>query len=417
MLRALRHRNYRLFFGGQGISLVGTWMQSIALSWLIYRLTNSSLALGAVGFVSQLPLFVLAPLAGVLADRLNLHRVLIATQTLAMLQALTLSVLSLTGIVEVWHVFVLSLVIGLVNAMDMPARQAFVVQMVTDPSDLPNAIALNSSLVNSARLLGPSIAGVLIAAWGEGVCFLLNGLSYLAVIAALMAMRIPRRTQARQHTPMLEDLGQGFRYAFGFPPIRAVLLLLALVSLVGMPYSVLMPVFAAKVLGGGPHTLGFLMAATGAGALTGVLLLAFRTTVVGLGRTIARAALLFGAGLIAFALSRVLWLSLALLVITGFGLMQQLASSNTVLQIIVEEDKRGRVLSLYAMAFMGMVPFGSLLAGALADTIGAPGTLIAGGAACIIGGAVFASRLRALRELVRPIYVQKGLLPKAEVAP
>jgi MFS family permease len=415
-LRALRHRNYRLFFFGQGISLIGTWMQSIALSWLVYRLTRDPLALGLVTFVSQLPMLLLAPMAGVLADRLNLHRVLVATQTLALLQALTLAALTLTGVVAVWHVFVLSLCIGLVNAMDMPARQAFVVQMITDRGDLPNAIALNSSLVNGARLLGPSIAGVIIAGWGEGICFLLNGISYVAVISALLLMRITPRPAQTKHDPVFAGLVAGLRYAFGFAPIRAVLLLLALVSLVGMPYSLLMPVIANQVLHGDSRTFGFMMAATGVGAMAGVLLLAARTSALGLGRTIARSALLFGAGLIAFALSRSLWLSLALLVLTGFGLMQQLTSCNTVLQTIVDEDKRGRVMSLYATAFLGMVPFGSLMAGALAKWIGAPETLLFGGAAVLVGGVVFATRLPALRELVRPIYVAKGILPPAPEA-
>ncbi len=413
-VRALRHRNYRLFFAGQAISMIGTWMQTIALGWLVYRLTGRPMALGAVGFASQLPMFLLAPLAGVLADRLNLHRVLIATQSLAMIQALTLAALTLTGAVAVWHVLLLSLLIGLINAMDMPARQAFVPQMIEDQCDLPNAIALNSSLVNGARLLGPSIAGVLIATWGEGVCFLLNGVSYLAVIAALLAMKIASRPRVGEPDHVLTDLRQGFAYAFGFPPIRAVLLLLALVSLVGMPYAVLMPVFATEVLRGGPHTLGFLMAATGVGAMGAVLRLASRRSAIGLGRMIAQASLLFGLGLIAFAWSRTLWLSLILLLVTGFGLMQQLASSNTILQTIVEEDKRGRVMSFYSMAFMGMAPFGSLLAGSLAEWIGGPGALMLGGVSCVVGSIIFASRLPALRRLLRPIYARKGLLPTTE---
>jgi MFS family permease len=410
-LRALRHRNYRLFFAGQGISLVGTWMQRIALNWLVYELTHSATMLGLVGFAGQIPTFLLAPLAGVLSDRWNLHRVIVITQVLATIQALILAALDLTGTTQVWHVLVLSIFLGVVNAFDMPARQTFVVQMLESPADLPNAIALNSFLVNSARLLGPSIAGVLIAAVGEGVCFLLNGLTYVPVVAALLAMKLRPRQQTPDHKHVLHGLKEGFVYAFGFPPIRAILLLLALVSLVGMPYAVLMPVFADKILHGGPRTLGFLMAATGLGAIAGALVLARRSSVVGLGRLIAWSAGLFGAGLIAVSLSRLLWLSLLLLAITGFAMMQQMAASNTVLQTIVADEKRGRVMSFYTMSFMGMVPFGSLLAGGLAGWVGAPNTLLIGGCACVVGAAGFALALPGLRVLVRPIYVDKGIIP------
>lgn len=388
-------------------------MTRIATSWLVYRLTGSALLLGAVGFAGQIPSFLLAPFAGVLVDRWNRHRLLIATQVLAMLQSLGLAILTLTGSVQVWHIILLSVFQGLINAFDMPARQAFVVEMVEKREDLPNAIALNSSMVNAARLLGPSIGGVIIAAVGEGWCFMLDSISYLAVIASLLAMKItPRPTKHLKEARMLQQLREGWKYASGFAPIRKVLLLLALVSLVGMPYTVLMPVFANEILHGGPNTLGLLMAASGLGALSGALLLAARKSVLGLGKYIPLMAGAFGAGLIAFSFSRVLWLSLLLMVVTGLGFMVQMAASNTVLQTIVDEDKRGRVMSFYTMAFMGTAPFGSLLAGSVADKIGAPFTLLFGGLGCILGALWFATSLPALRRDVRPIYVKIGILPE-----
>jgi MFS family permease len=413
MLRALKHRNYKLFFSGQSISLVGTWMTRIATSWLVYRLTGSALLLGIVGFAGQIPSFILAPLAGVLVDRWNRHRLLIATQVLALLQSLAMAVLALAGIIKIWHVVVLSIFQGLINAFDMPARQAFVVEMVERREDLPNAIALNSSMVNAARLLGPSIGGVVIATVGEGWCFMLDSISYLAVIASLVAMRLtPRIIKQTKERRVLQQLREGWKYASGFAPIRKVLLMLALVSLVGMPYTVLMPLFANEILHGGPNTLGLLMAASGVGALFGALLLASRKSVLGLGKYIPLMAGAFGAGLIAFSFSRVMWLSMSLMVVTGFGFMIQMAASNTVLQTIVEEDKRGRVMSFYTMAFMGTAPFGSLLAGSVADRIGAPHTLMFGGLGCIIGALWFATSLPALRRDVQPIYVKMGILPE-----
>lgn len=395
MVRALRSRNYRLYFGGQGLSLIGTWMQRIAMSWLVYRLTGSTLLLGVVGFASQIPTFILAPFAGVLADRADRRKVIIVTQTLAMLQALALAVLVLTGAVAVWQIIFLGILLGVVNAFDMPARQSFVVEMVENKEDLGNAIALNSSIVNGARLIGPSIAGVLVAAFGEGICFLVNGLSYLAVILALLAMRITRQEVRPQGPRGWRGMREGFFYAFSFAPIRAVLLLLALASLMGMPYTVLMPVFAKDILHGGPSTLGFLMGATGVGALAGGLYLASRRTVLGLGRFIPFATGIFGLGLVAFSFSQLLWLSLLLLLLIGFGLTAQAASSNTVLQTIVDEDKRGRVMSFYTMAFMGMVPFGSLLAGGLASLIGTPRTVMVGGLVCLLNALLFIQRISA----------------------
>lgn len=385
-------------------------MQRIALAWLVYRLTNSAFLLGAVGFAGQIPTFILAPVAGVFADRWNRRKVLIVTQSLAMTQALILSALVLTGTLVIWHIFVLSMFLGVVNAWDTPVRQAFMVEMVEKKEDLSNAIALNSSMVNSARLLGPSLAGILIATVGEGICFLLNCISYLAVIAALAAMIIAPRDSARKRSGVWSGLTEGFTYAFGFAPMRSVLLLLALVSLMGMPYTVLMPVFAKDILHGGPHTLGFLMGASGVGALGGAVYLASRKSVLGLGKIIPLAAGLFGLGLIAFSRSHLLPLSILLMLATGFGMIVEMAASNTVLQTIVDDDKRGRIMSFFTMAFMGMTPFGSLLSGFLAGIIGAQNTLLLGGAACLIGAAVFAGKLPELRKLVRPIYVQKGIV-------
>jgi len=413
ILRALAHKNYRLFFAGQSISLIGTWMTRIATAWLVYRLTGSALLLGVVGFAGQIPSFLLAPLAGVLVDRWNRQRLLVITQVLAMFQSLALALLTMTGLIKMWHVIVLSVLQGLINSFDMPARQAFVVEMVEKREDLANAIALNSSMVNAARLLGPSIGGVVIAAVGEGWCFMIDAVSYIAVIASLLAMTITARViQPTKDANVFQQLREGWSYAAHFAPIRNVLLLLALVSLVGMPYTVLMPVFANDVLHGGPNTLGLLMAASGVGALVGALFLAARKTVLGLGKFIPLMAGAFGAGLIAFSFTRVLWLSLALMVVTGLGFMVQMAVSNTVLQTIVDEDKRGRVMSFYTMAFMGTAPFGSLLAGSVADRIGTPHTLLCGGIGCILGALWFATTLSDLRRDVRPIYERIGILPE-----
>jgi MFS family permease len=411
LLPALRSRNFRLFFAGQTISLIGTWIQQIAMSWLVYRLTGSAFVLGLVGFLGQLPGFVIAPFAGVLADRWNRHRMLLATQSLAMIQALLLAVLVLTGRITVPILLVLSAFLGVVNGFDIPTRQSFLVDMVEHKEDLANAIALNSSMFNAARLVGPALAGVVIALVGEGICFLLNGLSYVAVLSALLAMTIEPKPAMAEPPRVLQQLLEGFDYAFGFAPMRAVLLLVALVSLTGTPYTVLMPVMAADVLHGGPDTLGTLMAATGLGALVGALYLASRRSVLGLGRLIAGAAALFGLGLVAFAHSRSVALSVAVLAAVGFGMMVQMASSNTILQTIVDEDKRGRVMSLYTMAFTGMMPLGSLLAGGAASRFGAPATIAAGGAICIAGAALFAGQLPRLREQVRPLYVRLGIMP------
>jgi MFS family permease len=415
MFRALRHRNYALFFSGQMVSMIGTWMTRIAISWLIYRLTGSALLLGVVGFAGQIPSFILAPFAGVLVDRWDRHKVLVWTQVLAMVQSAALAVLDLTGTIQVSHVIWLAVFQGLINAFDMPARQAFVVEMVTDRKDLPNAIALNSSLVNGSRLIGPSIGGVIIAWVGEGWCFGIDAVSYLAVIGSLLAMTdLPEKVSEHiKDKNMLGQLREGFSYAAGFLPIRNILLLLAIVSLVGFPYTVLMPIFATDILHGGPNLLGFLMAASGIGALAGAAFLAARKSVLGLGRVIPLMAAVFGIGLVSFSFSRVVWLSLILMVVTGLGFMVQMATSNTLIQTIVDEDKRGRVMSFYTMAFMGTAPFGSLLAGSLADRIGAPHTLLIGGIGCVVAACWFYVALPRLRQFVRPIYKEKGIIAEA----
>ena len=412
LVRALRHRNYRLFFGGQGISLIGTWMTRVATGWLVYRLTGSAFLLGLVSFSSQIPILLLGPFAGVWVDRLNRHRVLVVTQALSMVQSFALAGLALAHIITVHEVILLNLFQGAINAFDMPARQAFLIEMVEDREDLGNAIALNSSLVNAARLIGPSVAGLLIAAVGEGYCFLVDGFSYMAVIASLLAMTVTPRVIEHVRASVLSELRDGWEYVRGFRPIWSILLLLAIISLVGMPYTTLMPIFAGKTLHGGAHTLGFMMGAVGVGALTGAVRLAARRSVLGLGRLIAMTSAGFGAGLIAFSLSRELWLSLLLLVVTGFCFMQQMASSNTILQTITEDSKRGRVMSFYSIAFQGVAPFGSLTAGAIASRIGAPHTLMIGGAICICGAGWFATQLPAIRRVVRPIYAQIGIIPE-----
>ena len=410
IVRALRHRNYRLFFPGQSISLVGTWITRVATSWLVYRLTGSALLLGVVGFCGQIPTLLLAPFAGVLVDRWDRHRILVITQVLSALQSLALAIPTFMGVITVADILVLQVVQGVINAFDTPARQAFVVQMIEEREDLPNAIALNSSMVNASRIIGPSVGGVIIAAAGEGWCFMIDAISYGAVVASLLMMRVSRLETARRDTRILEELRQGFRYVGGFAPVRSALLLLALVSTMGMPYTVLMPAIASRVLHGGPHTLGFLMTASGLGALAGALYLASRHTVLGLGRVMVAATIAFGAGLVGFSLSRTLWLSLVLLPIVGAGMMIEMASTNTILQTIVEEHLRGRVMAFYTMAFLGTAPIGSLIAGVAADRLGAPTTILLGGVTCVLAGVWFALALPSLRALVRPIYIERGIL-------
>jgi MFS family permease len=412
IFRSLKYRNYRLFFGGQSISLIGTWMQRVAMGWLVYRLSNSVLVLGIVAFAGQIPGFLLTPFGGVAADRYNRHKLLIITQILSLIQAAILSLLVLTDSVAIWHLVFLNIFLGTINAFDMPVRQAFVVEMIGKREDLGNAIALSSSMVNTAKVLGPSIAGVLIAAVGEGMCFLLNAISYLAVIASLFLMKITKVKTKSGLTTAWEQLKGGFAYAFGFAPIKYIIALLALVSLTGMSYIVLMPVFARDILHGGPRTMGFLMGASGIGALTGVVYLAGRKSVLGLEKIIAIASGLFGIGLICFSLSASIWTSMFFMLLAGLGMMVQMASCNIVLQTMVDDDVRGRVMSFYAMAFMGVTPFGSLLAGSLAHRIGAANTLLISGAFCVLGSVLFAMKIPSLRKMVHPIYARKGIVPE-----
>jgi MFS family permease len=411
--RALRHRNFRLFFGGQSISLIGTWMTRVATSWLVYRLTKSAILLGTVGFAGQIPTFLLAPFAGVIVDRIDRRKVLVWTQTLAMLQSLALAALTLSHRITIAEILVLSAFQGTINAFDMPGRQSFMIRMVEERSDLSNAIAINSSMVNMARLIGPSLAGIVIAATNEGWCFLIDGISYIAVIASLLMMRITHEQLHHHGATMLDQMRQGWEYVAGSLPIRSILMLFCIISLMGWPFTVLMPIFAAKVLGGGPHTLGFLMGAVGVGSLISALSLVLRRSVRGLTRMIPVAAAIFGAGLIAFGVSRNQWLSMAMMLVAGFGMMQGLTISNTILQTLVDEKLRGRVMSYYTMAFVGMAPFGSLLAGGLAHAIGAPHTVMVSGVACIAGSLWFWTRLNSIRREMRPIYQRLGIVPPA----
>ena len=401
MFRALRHRNYRLFFSGQIISLIGTWMQSVAQSWLVYSLTGSSLLLGIVGFASQIPVFLLAPAGGLVADRYSRHRIVVATQTTAMVLALILSALTLLKHIQVWQIIVLASLMGIVNAFDIPARQALIVEMVNS-DDLLNAIALNSAMVNSARILGPAIAGVMVAVIGEGWCFFANGVSYIAVLAGLLLMVVPAR-EPREGASALEGVVEGFRFVARTGPILALLLLLGLVSVTGMPYTVLMPIFADQILHGGARGLGWLMGASGIGALTGTLILAAKREVRGLGKWITLASAGFGGSMILFAFSQSFYLSMALLVPVGFSMMLQMASSNTLIQTMSPDGLRGRVMAIYSMMFMGMAPFGSLMAGALAERLGAPATVVIGGFACLLGAAIFAWRWPGLRGEARQL--------------
>jgi MFS family permease len=407
-LRALRHRNFQLFFSGQLISLVGTWMQNIAQDWLVYRLTGSSLLLGTVAFVNQIPIFLLAPVAGIVADRWNRHRIVIATQACSMLLALTLAILTLTGRIRIWEIMVLASLLGVVNAFDIPGRQAFLIDMV-GREDLLNAIALNSSMFNSARIIGPAIAGVLVALVGEGWCFLGNAVSYIAVIIGLLLMRLTKQAALQQEGSAIENMVEGFRFARHTAPVRALLLLVGFVSFAAMPYTVLMPIFAGNILHGGARQYSMLMIATGFGALFGALTLASKTGVNGLGKWVWMAASAFGISLILFSRSHHLWLSIAFLIPAGFGMMLQMGSTNTLLQVMVPNRLRGRVMSLYSMMFIGMGPIGALIAGVIAARIGAPWTVCIGGAICLTGGLVFARQLPAMRPVARQLILAQEM--------
>jgi len=416
IVRAFRYRNYRLFFMGQGISLVGTWMQSMSMSWLIYRLTNSPFLLGLVYFIGQIPVFILTPIAGVLADRVSRKEIIVVTQSLSMVQAFILAALSLSGKIAVWHIIILSFLLGIVNAFDVPVRQAFVADLIEKKSDLGNAIALNSLIFNGARVIGPSIAGVLIMLVGEGFCFLLNGISFCAVLFALILIKIKKRSCIHKHHRLFYNMKEGFSYVVSSPPIRIILVLISVISVFGVFYPVIMPVFSLKILKGGAQTLGFLMGGTGFGAFAGALFLASRSGPCGLEKIIPRAMIIFGISIIAFSLSRIFWLSLVLMIFAGFGMMVQIAASNTVLQSITDDDKRGRVMSFYTIAFMGMVPLGSLLAGALTGKIGGTYTLILSGLTCLIGSAVFFKKIHLIQEAITgkimheeyPLYEKDG---------
>ena len=407
-LRALRHRNFQLFFAGQLVSLIGTWMQNVAQAWLVYRITGSSALLGMVGFAGQIPVFFISPLGGLVADRYSRQRTVIATQASAMILAFILAALTLTGRVQVPHIFVLAALLGVVNAFDIPARQSFLVEMV-GREDLINAIALNSSMFNGARIVGPAVAGILVAAIGEGWCFFANGVSYIAVIIGLIMIKVPPAAVPKKASA-ISHIAEGFRFAARKTPIRALLLLLGLVSLTGMPYAVLMPVFADHIFHSGARGLGILMGFSGAGALIGALALATRQGVIGLGRWIAVSTGVFGASLILFSLSHSFWIAAALLVPVGLAMMTQMGASNTLIQTMTPDHLRGRVMSVYSMMFMGMAPLGALLAGVMADRFGAPFTVAAGGAVAIVGSIVFSLRLPALRPEARRLIAAQHMV-------
>jgi MFS family permease len=400
MLHALRNRNFRVFVMGQLVSLIGTWMQSVAQSWLVYRLTGSAVLLGTVGFASQIPIFLLSPLGGVVADRHERRRVLLLTQSTMMVLAMVLAVLTLLGPIHVWHILILASMLGIANGFDIPTRQAFVVELVPR-ADLPNAIALNSSMFNGARVVGPAVAGIIVSAVGEGWCFFGNAVSYLAVLTSLLLLRLPKRDFAERRPSPFEDILEGFRFVAGTRPIRSLLVLLGLVSMTGMPYATLMPVMAQDVLHSGASGLGLLMGAAGTGALAGALALAWHNSLRGLGRWVGLGAVSFGTWLILFSLSRSFWLSVALLLPAGFSLLLQMSSTNTLIQSMVPDRLRGRVMSVYAMTFMGMAPLGALLAGTAADVLGAPMAIGIGGGISIAGGLVFLLRLAELRPEAR----------------
>ena len=407
-LRALGYRNFQLFFGGQLISLVGTWMQNVAQAWLVYRLTGSSALLGAVGFVGQIPVFLLAPVGGIVADRYSRRNIVVATQTASMLLAFAMAALTLSGTVRIWEIFVLAALLGVTNSFDIPARQSFIVEMV-GKRDLMNAIALNSSMFNVSRVVGPAVAGILVATIGEGWCFFANGASFLAVIAGLLLMDVKRREAVAQTTSSLAQVMEGFRFVIRNPPVHLILILLGIVSLTGMPYTVLMPIFADRILHGGPKALGELSSVAGVGALAAALLLATRQDVRGLGRWVAMAALGFGATLVAFAFSRNLWLSAAILIPTGFSIMMQMGASNTLIQSMVPDQLRGRVMSVYSMMFMGMAPIGSLFAGTAAARFGAPATVAASGVVCMISAVAFRILLPQIRVGARRLIVAQEM--------
>lgn len=409
--RSLQYRNFRLFFGGQGVSLVGTWMHRITMPWLVYHMTGSPLLLGVVSFSGQIPTFILTPLAGVITDRWSKYRVILIAQILSMIQAFILAVLCLSGTVQLWQIIVLAAGLGIVNAFEVPARQSFVIDMVDRKEDLGNAIALNSLIFNGARLIGPSVAGIILAASGEGLCFLINAISYIFVIVSLLMMEKIEKKTKKKETKVLKELAEGWQYTFGYAPIKHLIILLTISSLLGMSYAVLMPVFTKDVLHVGSNAYGFLMGAAGFGALMGAAFLASKESVIKMGRIVPFSAMLFGFSLIGLALSRSIYISMILMLFIGLGMMMQTATSNTILQTITDDDKRGRVMGFYSMAIMGTAPFGSLLAGALAKTIGTPATILIIGIATVSGALYFLKKLPALKLIVHPVYVRLGILP------
>ena len=410
ILRGFQHRNFRLFFIGQTLSMTGTWMQHIAISWLMYRLTSSAFMLGLTGFALQIPMLLVSPLAGVWVDRFDRRRLLLLTQTLALGPALLLAALTSAETIQAWHIIALSLFLGSVNAFDQPSRNAFLLEMVETREHLPNAIALNSMIMHSARFVGPSIAGVVLALAGETACFLLNALSYLALIVALLMMQVKPAAPKAQHVHWFEGMKQGFGYAFGFLPSRRLLLLLAVVSLTTFPFQQLMPIFAREIFGGDARTLGLLISASALGALCGTIYLANRTSLAGLSRVIIAASFCAGIGLVLFSQSRLLPLSLLLMLPIGFGLFATATSTNTILQSIADEDKRGRVVSIYGMCFLGAAPIGNFIAGSVASHIGAPLTLLIFGALCTLAALAFALRLASWRAAIRPVYQRLGVV-------
>lgn len=412
IFRSLKYRNYRLFFGGQSISLIGTWMQRLAMPWLVYHITGSAFLLGVVSFAGQIPTFLLAPFAGVITDRFSRYKVLLLTQIISLVQAFVLAILALTGAIELWHIVGLSILLGCVNAFDVPSRHSFVLEMVEKKEDLGNAIALNSMMFNSARIIGPSIAGLILATAGEGICFLINAISYIFVIISLLMMNVRPRHIPKRENHMFKEIREGLNYTFGYAPIKHLIILLGIVSLMGSMYQVLMPVFAKEVLHGGSETFGFLMGAAGLGALLGAVYLASRESLIKLGRLIPAAAALFGTGLIIMSFLKIFPVTLILMVLVGLGMMLHTASSNTIIQTITDDDKRGRVMGFYTMAIMGTAPFGSLIAGFLAKTIGTPETILVGGVSCVIGALFFLRKLPELKNIVRPVYVKMGIIPE-----
>jgi len=406
MFRSLNYRNYRLFFGGQGISLIGTWMQRIAMPWLVYEITGSVFLLGVVSFSGQIPTFILTPLAGVITDRWSKHRVILLSNILSLVQAFVLAILCLTGTVQLWQIVVLAVGLGIVNAFEVPARQSFIVDMVEKKEDLGNAIALNSIIFNAARIIGPSIAGIILASRSAGICFLLNAVSYVFVIISLLRMDKIRKPAKKKEEHVFKELIDGLNYTFGYAPIKHLIILLTVSSLLGMSYSVLMPVFTKEMLHGGSHTYGFLMGAAGIGALMGAIYLASRESIIRLGRLVPFSAMLFGISLIALSFSRNIPLSLILMFFIGLGMMTQTAASNTILQTITDDDKRGRVMGFYSLAIMGTAPFGSLIAGGMAKVVGAPVTILFVGTATVIGAFFFLKELPELKKIVHPVYLK-----------